>query len=240
MSTFPTDRRGGYTLMELMVAVSIFLGLLAIVFFFFQFGARAFRSALQKQGVQSDALRVMDSLQADFRRTTAPSVLIRSRQRTVAGVAVGRDAVSFSSLKDWSNPHDSDNFDLITAQPKWNRYWVYYATQNQDRGSLLRVRLDPSPPPVAPLPLTLAEFSAVLQDNPNANLYQGGRPTTSTLCTNVYAFEFRPPDHGEYRLVLKLREKRAPRPGQGRMVEAEDTYEIVTSLRAENTYPQDS
>ena len=242
MSTFPTERRRpqGYTLLELLVASTLFLTLLGIVFFFFQFGARAFRSALQKQGVQADALRVIDSLQSDFRRTTTPSVLIRPRQRTVTGVPTDRDAVSFGSLKDWSNPHDSDNFDLLTAQPKWNRYWVYYATQNVDRGALIRVRLDPSPPPIAPLPLNPTEFGSVLQDDPNANSFQGARPPSSRLCGNVYSFKFELPNQGEYRVILKLREKRPPRPGQGRMTDTEDTYEIVTSLRAENTYPQDS
>jgi len=217
-----------------LVACSLFLVVLAIVFLFFGFGTRAFQTASQRQGVQSDALRVLDGLQSDLKRSAGSSVTWVSRQRLVDTQTVKRDAICFAALKDWSSIHDSDNFDLLTAQPKWNRYWIYYATVNQEMGQMVRLKVDPSPPPIAPIPLP--NVVSLLQDDPQSNNYNGQRPDFSYLARNVLEFSVQEVSSYEYLIVLKLRELAPPKPGGG-PTRLHETYELRMGVHPENTYP---
>lgn len=233
--------RRGFSLLELAVACCMFLGVLSIVFFFFRYGTRAFITASQRQGVQADALRVMDGLQADLKRTAGRSVLIlndNSRVHMVDGVNVHRDAISLASLKDWSDPNNTENFDLAGSQPRWNRYWVYYATVDIDRASLIRLKVDPTPPPISPSPLTIAKFVNLCKDNTNLNSFEGATPAQSQLCRNVYEFKLDREGNNSFRASLKLQEKRQLRPGSG-AVSGMETFQLQMYVRPENTYPQD-
>lgn len=227
-------RSRGYSLIELLVACSLFLVVLAIVFLFFGFGTRAFQTASQRQGVQSDALRVLDGLQSDLKRSAGSSVTRVTRQRLVETQNVQRDAICFAALKDWSNIHDSDNFDLLTAQPKWNRYWVYYATNDSDLGQMIRLKVDPSPPPVAPIPLP--NVASLLQNDPQTVSYNGQRPDFSYLARNVLEFSVTVAGDYEYLIILRLRELAPPKPGGG-TTRLHETYELRMGVHPENTYP---
>ncbi|MBN9414290.1 MAG: hypothetical protein J0I12_02580 [Candidatus Eremiobacteraeota bacterium] len=223
------------------MASALFLGVMGIVFFFFRYGTRAFVTANQRQGVQADALRVMDGLQADLKRTASKSVLLlnsSSRTRLIDTTTVHRDAVSLVSLKDWSDQNNTENFDLNGSQPKWNRYWVYYATTDEDRGAIIRLKVDPLPPPISPIPLTILKLSNVCRDNPASNNFDGSIPLHSYLCRNVYEFKVDREGNNSFRLSLKLQEKRQLRPDGGR-VEGMETYQLQMFVRPENTYPQD-
>lgn len=224
------------SLIELLVACSLFLSVLAIVFFFFSFGTRAFQTASQRQGAQSQALRVMDSLQADLKRSAGPSVTMASRQRIIDGVTVQRDALNFISLKDWSNIHDSENFNLLTAQPRWNRYWTYYATTDQDGGRLIRHSVDPMPAPNGPIPLN--DILPLLRDDPLTNLFNGRVPAHSQLADNVYEFKIERSveDPFSFLFTLRFRELSPLKPG-GTNVRQYDTYELVLGVTPENTFP---
>lgn len=233
--------RRAFSVLELMVASGLFLMLLGIVFFFFRYGTRAFVTANQRQGVQADALRVMDGLQADLKRTASKSVLIlnnSARTRTLDTTTVHRDAVSLISLKDWSNPNNTENFDLAGSQPKWNRYWVYYATTDDDRGRMVRLKIDPLPPPISPTPLAVIKFAGLCRDNPSLNQFDGAVPPHSYLCRNVYEFKADRDGNNSFRLSLKLQEKRQLRPDGG-VVQGTETYQLQMFVRPENTYPQD-
>ncbi|MBX3172067.1 MAG: hypothetical protein KF760_31965 [Candidatus Eremiobacteraeota bacterium] len=228
-------------MLELAIACMLFLGVLGIVFFFFRYGTRAFMTANQRQGVQADALRVMDGLQADLKRTAGKSVLIlnnSARTRTIETATVHRDAISLISLKDWSDPNNTENFDLAGSQPKWNRYWIYYASNDQDRGALIRLKVDPLPPPISPIPLTILKFANLCRDNPSFNNFDGSVPAHSYLCRNVYEFKVDRDGNNSFRLSLKLQEKRQLRPDGG-IVQGMETYQLQMFVRPENTYPQD-
>jgi hypothetical protein len=240
MCRSPEPRRG-FSILELSVACCIFMGVLAIVFFFFRYGTRAFVTANQRQGVQADALRIMDGLQADLKRTAGRSVLVlndSSRVRSVDGVNVRRDAISLASLKDWSDPNNTENFDLAGSQPKWNRYWIYYASLDADRGSLIRLKIDPTPPPISPVPLTISKFANLCKDNPALNNFDGATPAHSELSHNIYEFKLDRESNNSFRISLKLQEKRQLTPG-GVKAEGMETFQLQMYVRPENTYPQD-
>ncbi|MFN8607979.1 MAG: hypothetical protein U0931_10630 [Vulcanimicrobiota bacterium] len=240
MSPSPEKRRG-FSILELAVACLMFLGVLSVVFFFFRYGTRAFITANQRQGVQADALRVMDGLQADVKRTAARSILIlndNSRIRPVGSANVHRDVISMAGLKDWSNLNDTENFDLAGSQPKWNRYWVYYATVDADRGTLIRLKVDPLPPPISPTALTIGKLLGLCKDNPALNNFDGATPAHSELSRNIYEFQIERQGNNSFRISLKLQEKRQLRPGGG-AVSGMETFQIKMHVRPENTYPQD-
>ncbi len=237
----PNLKRRAFSVLELTIACTLFLLLLGIVFFFFRYGARAFVTANQRQGVQADALRVMDGLQADLKRTASKSVLIlnnSSRIRLIEGVNVHRDALSLISLKDWSDPNNTENFDLSGSQPKWNRYWIYYATTDNDRGGMIRLKIDPLPPPISPTPLTIMKFVGLCHDDPSLNSFDGSVPLHTYLYRNLYEFKAEKEGNNSFRLSLKLQEKRQLRPDGG-PVQGMETYQLQMFVRPENTYPQD-
>lgn len=236
-----SQSRKAFSLIELVVACMIFITLLAVVFLFFRYGTRAFVTATQRQGVTADALRVMDGLQAELKRTSGTSVLFKhdaSRTRTVDGATVQRDVVSFISLKDWTDPTNTENFDVLGAQPKWNRYWVFYATTDADRGNLVRLKVDPVPPPIAPRRLAMDELNLLCRDDPSLNSYDGVTPAFVYLARNVYEFNFEAQQGYQYNISLKLQEKRRLRPDGG-VVSGMETYQLLMTVRPENTVPQD-
>jgi hypothetical protein len=242
MSARHQTGRIGLSLTELIFATAMFSSMLVIVFFFFRYGSRAFVTATQRQGVQSEALRVMDSIQSDLARTAISSVLPKNsgpdltRQRTINSEVVQRDVLSFVTLQNWTNPQDSHNFNVVEGgQPIWNRYLVYYATRDQDKGLLFRLKIDPSPPPISPLPMLNTKLNLVTRDNPDLNAYDGRRPECMTLAKNVHEFSVLT-DGERVQISLKLRERRQNRPDGG-PAKGEEAYELQLLVRPQNTYP---
>lgn len=236
----PTPSRG-FSLIELLVASSLFMGLLVVIFLFFRYATRAYVTATQRQGVQADALRVMDGLQADLRRTSGTSIHFRndaSRTRIIEGVTVHRDVLSFVGLQEWSDPTNTQNFDVTNAQPIWNRYWVFYATNNQDRGTLIRLKVDPTPPPIAPKRLTSTELTDLCRDDPSLNRFHGINVGHVALAHNVFDFQVHSSGRNQLQISLKLQEKRRLRP-DGSKIEGQETYQLLMNVRPENTVPQD-
>lgn len=230
-----------FSVLELLVASSMFLFLLFIVFFFFRYGTRAFATANQRQGVQAESLRVMDSLQADLKRTASQSVMVLndlSRTRSLGTATVHRDAICLISLKDWSSSYNPENFDESGSRPRWNRYWVYYATTDEDRGAMVRLKVDPEPAPVSPTKMQVLHFYALCNNNPALNNYGGVTPAYSYLCHNVYDFRASREGNNSFRISLKLQEKRQLRPDGGK-TDGLETFQLQMVVRPENTYPQD-
>lgn len=234
-------KQRGFSLIELIVCCALFVSLSVLVFSFFRYGTRAFQKANQRHGMQTDALRSVESLQHEFKRSSHASVSIlndASRAMTVEGTPVQRDVVCFGSLKDWSDKTSSENFDLETTAPKWNRYWVFYATKEEE-GRFIRLKADPSTPPDAPLRLIKSKFDLLYNDDPNANSFEGITPTYVSLAKNVFHFSIQEPQRGSYQFSLKLKEKHqldSTEPGARRPF---DYYELQLSIRPENSFPND-
>ena len=225
----------------MMFSVGLFGLLMIMVFAFFEFGTRSFYLSTMRQGVQADALRVITGLQTELKRTNRGTVSTADRTCpvTINGRQPDRDGVSIGGLKDWTDRSNGNNFDLNSGQPKWNRYIIYYATVNPEAGTIYRLSVDPNPAPEAPLPIDPLELQALVNDDPNLNLFDGATPGYVLLSENVEEFRVvrDEPEPGAFEVSLKLRSRRPPRPG-GNAAGEQETYEIVTSVATENTYPE--
>lgn len=232
------SRRRGFSLLEMMFSVGLFGLLMVMVFAFFEFGTRSFYLSTMRQGVQSDALRVITGLQKELKRTNRGTV--SSADRTNAIINKDRDAVSVGGLQDWSDRSNGNNFDLNSGLPKWNRYVIYYATVGPEKGTIYRLSVDPNPPPEAPTPIDPLVLQSTINDDPNSNLFDGANPAYVLLSENVEEFKviLDQPEPGHCEIRLRLSSRRPPRPG-GNADSEEETYEIVTSVATENSYPEE-
>ena len=232
----------GFSLLELMIAVGLFLGLSLLIFVFFRYGVRSFSKANQKHGMQTDALRTVVSLQVELKRSALASVLYEngsSRALTVDGKLVQRDVISFATLKNFRDISSSENYDPDTGAPLWNRYWVYYATKDET-GRMIRLKVDPDPAPEGPLPLLSDDFERLYYDNPDTNSFEGQTPPYVELAKNVYDFRVTPDTvGGSFLISLKLKEKRLLEAVQAQRRRTHDYYEIKLSITPENSFPND-
>ncbi len=173
------DRRRitGGTLIEVLVALSIFLGFLAAMFVLFEKGYQAFRFLDQRQSVQGQVLRISTALEADFRVSHLGSIGIEGSQVMVDGQLQPRAMVSCLTLNDWRDPA---NFQSGTGIPKWNRYAVYRSSSDP-QGTLERLLIRPSSIPTEGLPVAPLLGLATLTGPEIV-----GR---QTLCQDVLAFE---------------------------------------------------
>jgi type II secretory pathway pseudopilin PulG len=236
------NNKRGLSLIELMVAVGLFLGVSILIFAFFRYGVRSFSQANQRHGMQTDSLRTIESLQVELKRSAVASVLVEndgSRSLTVDGKVVQRDVIAFATLKDFRDISNSENYDTVTGAPLWNRYWVYYATK-EEKGRIVRLKVDPDPAPEGPLPLLKDDFDRLYYDNPQTNSFEGETPQYVVLARNVYDFRITPAGAGGSFLVsLKLKEKHQHEAVKASKRRSHDYYEIKLSIAPENSFPND-
>ncbi|HIB64582.1 MAG TPA: prepilin-type N-terminal cleavage/methylation domain-containing protein [Phycisphaerales bacterium] len=232
----------GFSLIELVFAMGIFSIISVLIFAFFRFGTRSFSRANEKHGLQTDALRVAESLQLEMKRTNRSSVRILPVNDTSDGEAVRRDVVSFISLKDWKAKGDDDNFDRVTRAPLWNRYVIFYAT-GEDIGRLIRLRADPNPAPNAPVRIPTDDLDKLHFDNPSLNRIDGEVPEYIELSKSVFSFEtdevkLAGRTTGEYDILLKLKQKRSRDQIESAEAREYDHYELSLRIRPENSFPE--
>ena len=229
-------RARGFSLLELVIACALFTTLSVLIFSFFRYGTRAFYAVNQKNGLRTDALRTVESLQAELKRSAQSSVYLENsatRDLLVDGQTVDRDVIAFATLKDWRDRTSSENFDLETGAPKWNRYWVFYATKEPE-GRLIRHKVDPNPPPEAPIPMISEEVETLFYDDPQTNSFDGQTPPFATLAKNVYSFKIGDFQGGSYPVTLKLREKHKQEAAEQGLRRDYDYYELKLRIAPEN------
>lgn len=233
----------GFSLIEVMVAVGMFLGVSVLIFAFFRYGVRSFAQANQKHGMQMDALRTIESLQMELKRSTLASVLRDAKDNTSArtisvdGEDVQRDVISFATLENFRDINNSENYDRSTGAPLWNRYWIYYAT-TEPEGRIIRMKVAPDPPPEGPLPLRRSDFDRLHYDNPGTNTFEGENPQYVVLAKNVYHFSIEK-SGGSFLVFLKLREKHQKEAVKVKQRREYDYYEMKVSITPENSFPND-
>lgn len=213
-----------------------------LIFSFFSYGVRSFQQVNSKHGLQMDALRVIESLQTELKRSALGSVTLRndgSRRVEIDGEMVSRDVINFATLQNWQDRTNSLNFDLQTGVPKWNRYLTFYAT-TEPEGQLIRHRVDPNPPPETPLPILRDEFALLYFNDPMTNIYDGARPQYLALAKNIHEFSIeRPLGEGSFQVRLKLKERHTASPQSGLQRRTHDYYELALTIRPENSFPND-
>lgn len=171
-------RPRGFTLIEILVTVTMLLLLMGAVFWAFDYGTRAFYRSNTQQNAQAEMTRAYSRIRKDLRHTHFRSVLIRERTMDT----FRRDALSLASLKNWS---DEESFDELNGLPMWDRYVVYYAT---DSGKLIRSLLDEDFPDFSPAPFSQLSDSDHLNENPNNN-DSSLQTTYQTISRSVEVFQ---------------------------------------------------
>lgn len=241
-------RSPGFSLIELVIAVGIFGILSILIFSFFRFGTRSFQAATNKQGLQLDALRAMESLQTELKRSNRASVtVLDGPSRTITAPVEGpvqRNGVSFLTLKNWQDKTNPNNFDLESQAPLWNRYLVFYATKDEI-GQFIRVKADPNPAPEGAIEMVQDDLDLLLRDDPSLNNFAGGTPPYTILTKNVLEFSAEEGKDGlgkltgDYKFSLKLKQKKAKGPVGPGPTRPFDYYEIEVVIKPENSYPND-
>jgi prepilin-type N-terminal cleavage/methylation domain-containing protein len=215
----PTQR--GFSIIELMVTLSVLLALIGSVFFAFDYGTRGFYQSTRRQDAQAEMTKSYLKLKADLRQTHFRSVLVRER----GSGDERRDAVCFSAVRDWRSP---ESFDSLNGLPKWDRYITYYGTPS---GSLVRSLLDPEFPDYSPFPFHGLSEADHLNETPGINEpeLQSGY---SVITTRLERFEASLDRDKEMVLVIMVLKTQ-----EGRTAE---TSELQFDISPQNTWPRAS
>ena len=128
-------------------------------------------------------------LESELRSSAYFSMATVSRTVMVRGT-VNRDGLCFVSVKDWSR---ADAYNRLEGRPNWDKYLLYYATQELPSGRLIRLDLTPQDALDVgsfPYPLFLADRDRYMTETP---LSFGGDDLSSvrTLATKVKSFKVR-------------------------------------------------
>ncbi len=221
--------RRGFTLIELVVAIFLLFLILSTTILAFYLGTRSFHHAILRQGLQGDTQKLAVLLGRDVRLTDYHSAFIVPRTYITAdGDSVQRDGLAIAALSDWQDPN---RFDPVTGLPLWDRYVVYYATDDADSGALIRQVIDPGAPTNG---VPYFALGSNLLTDPTLN---SGHFAHTVISDQVHHFELSLSDSSaslEVRLVL--RRAGARRAGSGEVVD--EALESEFSLTARNTFPK--
>lgn len=223
-------RQNGLSLLETMVSMSILAFVMGAVFLAFTESSRTFQHSLLRQGLQGDAAKMESLVGRDVRISDFYTRAIIDRSFTTSdGRVVERDGFSVAALSDWDEP---TNFDSVTGLPLWNQYVVYYATNDEDSGRLVRQLVDGAGSTGGAPYLGLATN---MSNDPSLN----GNVLTSTLVSSQVD-EFRvDADDGTHALEIRLKlRRRDGRRRSGGEEKVDETLEVRFSPSALNTFPK--
>jgi prepilin-type N-terminal cleavage/methylation domain-containing protein len=153
------DQRG-MTLIETVVTLGIFSLLLVFIFNTFSISTSVFQDTDVRQATESQMKSIKLLLQRDLEMGDFWFVNTVSRPQADGTF---RDGMAVGTLADWD---DASQFDIDTGRPAWNRYIVWYATQ-EDSGRMVRQVVETGG---GVLPGPYPSLSGNLNDvNPDAN-----------------------------------------------------------------------
>jgi prepilin-type N-terminal cleavage/methylation domain-containing protein len=215
----------GFTLMELMITMSILLGILAMVVGIMIYGVRMFNHASLRQGLEGDARRLSTRLKQDVALTDFRTVSIQ--QRSLG--AFRRDGLCMASLSNWD---DDTNFQTGLGLPRWNRYTVYYATL-ETSGRLMRQDLEPSGVPVDGWSGPYGALSTNLREDPALN---PAAVSSTVLSGHVQSFECET-DLSENTVAVRCRLRQVGLQKAGSNQKSDESLEFRLLLKTKNTWP---
>lgn len=219
---------GGFSLTELIVTMGILGVLMTLAFGAFAFTTRVFADTNTRQSTETEMRNIKVLLERDLELTNFWQV--NTQARTLPHGT--RDGLAFVSLSDWTA---SGNFLAATGRPAWDRYVVWYSTQDNPSGSLYRQLLAPGLPPGGHLNSFYSDLSSNLSDsNPDGNkdvIY------SRRLSQSVVDFEVTPKlTNGTVEVRIRLLAKGGMRPQSGGVRTAENLETKIT-FQPRNTWP---
>ncbi len=139
------------SLLETILALSLFSFFLLTVFVLFNKGIGAFGFLQARQSIQGEMQRVKSLFESDFRLTHLRSIGVESSTVNIAEETFRRDDICCLTVDDW---RENLNIEPDTGLPLWNRYIVYQSSLDES-GTLRRLLVDPElPTPLRVRPLT--------------------------------------------------------------------------------------
>ncbi len=144
-------RPRGFSLIELLVALSVLLVTSALAFFIFELGSRWFRTLITQQGLESQLRRFSATVRRDLELTHYQGVTsVTARSLSVLGQSRARHALCLPGVSNWSA---ASAYDPASGLPNWDRYLLYYANLDES-GRVIRCLIDPPGGVFAAGPLT--------------------------------------------------------------------------------------
>jgi prepilin-type N-terminal cleavage/methylation domain-containing protein len=227
LSELGAARRSGFTLIELLISMGLLGLLLGMIFAAFDLGTRIFQETATRQSSETQLRNIKLLLERDCKLSNF--WYSRALSRPALEGDGFRDALSLSTLGNWDDP---SRFDSLTGRPLWDRYVVWYATQ-ETPGKLYRQVVEPSftgPSLTAPYSALPSNLST-LDPNSNADLV-----SSRLLSQNVQNFETGLKlKNGTITTTIRLLSVGGKRPTSATRVE--DHLEVSLTFRPKNSWP---
>ncbi len=216
----------GFSLAELLVALTVLALLTTLIFGALIMGARVIHEASLRQSAETELRAIQLRMEKDVELTNFWLSQVASR----SGTGYSRDGLALVALSDWDSPA---NFDSTNLAPAWDRFVVWYATQT-DPGFLVRQEIRPNPAPVPYIQAPYVGLGANLNDlDPTSN---DDVVSTRYLSRNLLDFEVIPRfQNGTFRVRLHLR-----RQGGKRALSRQslvDSLDLLMTFVPKNTWP---
>ena len=202
--------------------------LMTLAFGAFALSTRLFQDTTSRQSSENQLRAIKVLLERDLELTNFWQ--IQHVARTVGSET--RDAMALVGLGDWRR---ASNFQSGSDRPLWNRYIVWYATQ-QSPGRLVRQVVIP------PLPAGIPYFngpylglSSSLSDiDPESNSFAS---QSRILSEDLLDFEISPRlQNGTVRTKIRLRSVGGNRQLSGK--QTEENLQVVLTFHPHNTWPK--
>lgn len=201
--------------------------LLTLAFGAFRMSSRIFQDTTTRQSAEIQLRTIKILAERDIELSNFWNIKHYPRTTTDGE----RDAVVFNSLSDWVPP---GNFDPATGRPAWDRYVLWYATQ-QNPGRLIRQLIAP--------PLNSGTFLDSPYPAPSASNFSDGNPDsnedaiyTRVLSEDVLDFQVNPKlQNGSLEFRIRLRSLGLQR--QGSSDRTEENLEVNVTFVPRNTWP---
>lgn len=225
--------RKGMSLLEVTLASALFLLLVGVAFYVFDYGVRASQVSNTRGNLQTQATRTLMALQADLRRSSYGSLTILSRPATCNGTTVQRDALCFLGVGDWSQP---SAFNTTYGVPAFDRYIVYYATTEDPLGRIVRSVYPASIVNCTVTPWSGFDASQHCHNDPNANTGQLG---FAVLAAEVRDFTVVEGDNQQAGARLQLMRAAVLTGPSGGRKKPDSSYQMEMLVFPENTWPRE-
>lgn len=228
--------RRGFTLLESLVTLSVFGGLLVFMFVVFSVGVSGFKVGTNRLDLQGEMRRVLTPLRKDLQNSSFQTISSLAVETNVPQnppmatptVQVQRDGLCMNGLRDLSS---DDSYDPNSGLPVWDCFICYFATQDSPDGKLVRMLLRDRTPDVVGIPRSLSPGDLSLS-NPDL-LSQNLRVLSSQLMEFGVTLD---PSNQLVRLQLRVRSKAGHQEMGGRSLV--EVLEIQTTVDPINTHPR--